>query len=237
MSMELFSLSLPDLVGTFVGFVLTLMVFSYIFGDNLLFRFAMYVFIGVAAGYAAAIVIYNVIWPQLFLPILNGRWQIAILPLVLSILLAAKIFPRYTEVGSPVMAFLVGTGAAIAVGGAVMGTLFPQASASMNVFDLQNLRQNSGGNWLQFITQIGQGTIMLLGTLSTLAYFHFGAKPTEAGAPPKRALGIEIAALLGKVFIAVTFGSIFAGVYIAALTAMVERMNFLVQFILAILTP
>ena len=35
--------------------LLTLMVFSYILGDNVLFKLATHIFVGVAVGYAAAI--------------------------------------------------------------------------------------------------------------------------------------------------------------------------------------
>ena len=54
-----FGLGLADVIGAFVGFVLTLLVFSYIFGDNVLFRIAMHIFIGVAAGYVVAISVYK----------------------------------------------------------------------------------------------------------------------------------------------------------------------------------
>ena len=53
--MSLAQLSLPDLAGTILGFFLTLMVFSYVFGDNGLFRAAIYIFVGVASGYAAVV--------------------------------------------------------------------------------------------------------------------------------------------------------------------------------------
>jgi hypothetical protein len=41
-------LTLPDLLGGFVGLLLTLLVFSYLLGDNVLFRITIHIFIGVA---------------------------------------------------------------------------------------------------------------------------------------------------------------------------------------------
>ncbi len=70
--MSIGGLSLADLSGMILGFVLTIMIFSYVFGDNLFFRIAIYLFIGVASGYAAVIAWYNVIWPQLIIPIFFG---------------------------------------------------------------------------------------------------------------------------------------------------------------------
>ena len=45
---------------------------------------------------------------------------------------------------------------------------------------------------------------------------------------------IEILAQIGKVFIAITFGVFFAGVYTAAMSAMIERISSLRNFLLLI---
>src|SRR5574341_2258727 len=85
--MSLAQLSLPDLAGTILGFALTIMVFSYVFGDNGLFRAALYIFIGVASGYAAVVAWYNVLWPQLIIPVAFGSQSerlFAAFPLVLG---------------------------------------------------------------------------------------------------------------------------------------------------------
>jgi energy-converting hydrogenase Eha subunit A len=41
---------------------------------------------------------------------------------------------------------------------------------------------------------------------------------------------IELLAWFGRIFIAIALGVIFAGVYSAALTAFIERINFLITF-------
>ena len=45
-----------DLLSAILGLIFTLMVFSYLLDDNPLFRVAVYIFIGVSAGYAATVV-------------------------------------------------------------------------------------------------------------------------------------------------------------------------------------
>ena len=77
--------------------------------------------------------------------------------------------------------------------------------------------------------------VTLLGTLATLAYFHFGARLRNPGQTPIRAAWIEEIAGVGKLFIAITLGAIFAGVYAAAMAALVERMDAMVQFIQVLL--
>jgi len=63
-----------ELMWTITGLILTLMIFSYLFGDNLLFRIATYIFVGVASGYVVTMVVYQVILPRLIWPLLKGDW-------------------------------------------------------------------------------------------------------------------------------------------------------------------
>jgi hypothetical protein len=219
----------PDLIAGALGFVFTLLIFSYVLGDNPLFRIATYIFIGVTAGYIAAVAFWQVLWPDLFYPLFytstpqNARLSV---PLVLIGLMLMKVSPRTTHFGAPAMAFMVGVGAAVALGGAVIGTLVPQAFATVNAFDL-GASANAFGS-------LFNGSLILIGTVSTLVYFHFGARAADDGLV-HRPLVIEWIAAVGRVFIAITLGALFAGVYIAALTALVERLfavwDFIASFI------
>lgn len=219
-----------DLITASVSFLFTLMVLSYLVGDNPFFRLAIHIFIGVSAGYAAAVAWHQVLSPKLIQPLLlrstysaGGRLEsiLVIVPLLLGALLLMKLSPRTARLGNPAMAFMVGAGAAVAVGGAVLGTLFPQILASINLFDLKTPER------------LFEGSIILIGTLTTLAYFHFGAKATPSG--PQRGRLVDALGGIGQVFIAITFGVLFAGAYAAAMTALIERLNFLWTFIASLL--
>ncbi|HEY5270900.1 MAG TPA: hypothetical protein VII97_11215 [Anaerolineales bacterium] len=215
------STNVVDLITGGISFLLTLMVLSYLIGDNPAFRVAVYIFIGVSAGYAAAVAWHQVLYLRLIVPLLSGS-LLTIIPLVLGLLLLLKLSPRTARLGTPSMAFLVGVGAAVAVGGAVMGTLFPQARASMNALNLSG----AGQYWLEHLSE---GVVMLVGTLTTLVYFHYGAKATESG--PQRGKLVSLLSWVGQVFIAITFGVLFAGVFVAAMTALIERLNFIITFL------
>ena len=71
---------------------------------------------------------------------------------------------------------------------------------------------------------------MLLGTGLTLAAFHFSAGRAADGTP-KRLRLLEGLAWVGRLFIAITLGALFAGVYMASLTAMIERLSSIINFI------
>lgn len=217
-----------DLVEVIFSFLLTLMVLSYLIGDNPLFRFAIYLFVGVSAGYAASVAWQNVLWPKLFQPLLIGSMQqrlLLLVPFGLGLLLFAKLSPRASRLGNPAMAFMVGTGAAVAIGGAVFGTILPQSLASVNFFD-----PSSG---VSLVERLFEGSIFLIGTVSTLLYFQFSGRTKPDGNQRNRY--ISAVAWVGKLFIAVTFGVLFAGAYAAAMTALIERMFSLWTFLFALL--
>lgn len=213
-----------EMLSAFIGLILTLMAFSYLIGDNPLFRLAVYLFIGVASGYAAAVIVEDVLLAKFRSLPLSDPTQllIGLIPFFLAATLLAKLSPRLSWMGNFAMAVLVGVGAATAVGGALIGTLIPQAEASMEALNSSSL------------FGLIEGGVMLTGTILTLAYFQFGAKRAADGSVKRSAI-LEALAWLGRIFIAVTFGVLFAGVYMAALTAMIERLSSMFNFVRSVL--
>lgn len=221
---------LPDnLIWSIIGFLLTVLVFSYLAGDNFLFRIVIYAFIGISAAYVTLIVITQVFWPRLLLPIITGTLReqlIGIAGLILCILLSMKLVPRLARIGNFPMGYLVGVGSAVAIGGALTGTLIPQALALTDVA------------WLKPTTEatafplgiVLNGAAILVGALTTLIYFQYGAKQSRDG-KIRRGFILEFLAWIGKVVVAISFGAVFAGVLSASITAMVERINFMINFL------
>jgi hypothetical protein len=216
-----------DLLSGIFGLIFTLMVFSYLLDDNPLFRVAVYIFIGVSSGYAATVVCYQVLAPKLLAPLRTGdpnQLVFTIIPLFLSISLLAKLTPRISWIGNFAMAVLVGVGAAAALGGAVLGTLIPQVRAAMDAFDFRSAASTSDAFF-----GLLNGIVMLVGTVFTLGYFHFSAERAADGTPRRNRV-FELIAWVGHIFIAITLGVLFAGVYMSALTAMIERLGFIINF-------
>ncbi len=213
-----------DFVTGALAFLLTLMILSYLIGDNPVFRIATYVFIGVSAGYVAAVAFWQVLWPDLVVPLRTGtamqRVELA-LPLVLAGLLLMKAWPALGRLGMPAMGLLVGAAAAAAIGGAVVGTILPQVQATIQPFSLTSLSA---------LDALVNGIVILVGVVATLVYFHFGAKARQDGAI-RRPFVVEAIAAVGGIFVAVTLGVLFAGVYSAALTALIERLHFFGSFL------
>jgi hypothetical protein len=80
---------------------------------------------------------------------------------------------------------------------------------------------------------IVKALVILVGAVFTLAYFHFGARQKPDGSMRRLGL-IEALAWGGRFFIGIALGAVFAGVYAASLTALIERISWLIDFILSL---
>jgi len=98
--------------------------------------------------------------------------------------------------------------------------------ATINLFDL-GATGLSGSKLLGWVVN---ALLILIGTITSLAYFHFGVR-SRGDQTAQRPLWIEILSQIGQVFIAVAFGTLFAGAYAAALAALVERISFVWKFL------
>jgi uncharacterized membrane protein YuzA (DUF378 family) len=216
------------LVWTVVGFLLTVMVLSYLIGDNFFFRLAAYLFVGLTAGYLAVLLINQVLLPHLFQPMSTGAWPDVVwllVPAGLALLLLVGQIPKFKNLAQIPLAFLVGLTAAIAIGGAVFGTLIPQARAVMDGFDPAQLYAIPEQAWLR----VTDAVVMLLGTVSVLSYFHFGGKlkPKKQEDEQNRPAVLESLSKVGQVFLGIALGAVFAGVFSTALLALIDRLAFL----------
>ncbi len=210
----------PDILWTIISLILTLMIFSYIIGDNFLFRIATYIFVGVSSAFVAVLLLQSVIIPKLFLPFLNGNLNsilYAAIPLVLSGLLVFKLFPKTNHLGTIPMAIIVGAGVGVMLTGAILGTLIPQTISTFTF---------TSSGWFT-------GFILLIGTITTLLYFQFTTKKQLQTIEPKQNYLFYLKQV-GSGFIAIALGSIFAGIILSAILALISRFTFIMQFLISI---
>jgi hypothetical protein len=221
------TLSIEVVGGMMLGLFLTVAVLSYLLlDDNLLFRLGAYTLVGVSAGYLMAVMLSSVVINQYLLPLLAGHnLPLLILLLLLGILLSLRLDPRGSSISFVPIAFVVGVGAAVVVGGALTGTFLPQAVAATEPPLLP-----AGANGLLDPWTMLENWFVLAGTLTTLAYFHFSARP-RGGADPVPPPVIAQIAWVGKLFLATTLGALYAGALLSALAILVERIYFVVQTI------
>jgi hypothetical protein len=221
---------LTDVPGLVVGFVLTVLILSYmLFDDNMLFRLGAHLLVGISAGYLLAVMVGTVLIDQYLAFLFRdplGQLPAILLLFILFILMILRLFGRSTRLATLPIAFMVGVGAAVIVGGSLTGTFLPQAAAaaepSLVPFDLQGNIDPAAmlENWA-----------VLIGTLATLAYFHFGARP-QGGAEPAQPPLVRPIAIVGRGVLMITLGVLYAGALLSALAVFVERIVFLIQTVI-----
>lgn len=212
-----------ETVGVLIAAILTVMVLSYIFGDNILFKLAAHLFVGVAIGYAIVVV-----WNQVFAQLGPGNLLQTFPALILCFLLIFKVRPAQSSLantlGNVALAFVLGVGAALAISGALFGTLMPQMSAvagiSLNPNHYQQT-QNSAGlvDWLNNI-------IIVLGTIGTFFYFTFTVRATGPLGGLREGF-VRFWAGMGRLMIIFTLGALFANTVMARVALLISRLEFL----------
>lgn len=225
--------NLVDLAGTIVAVVLTLMVFSYLLGDNLLYRLAEHIFVGVAIGYVVVVAFHAILASKLFVPMVEaiseGDWQKILLlaiPLVLGLLLLLKPLRLTRWLGSISLAYLLGVGAALAISGALLGTLLPQVNATANL-------THYTARWGTALGLIS-GIVVLIGTIGVLLHFQFGAGQEGRLSGIRNAL-VKSWGGVGRWFILIAFSAILATTFVSRLSLLVGRIQFLFDSIRGLL--
>jgi hypothetical protein len=196
-----------DILLVVLGLTLTVAIFSYLLGDNPLYRLAVHLLVGVSAAYAGVIALREVIVPALVTTaeaptaVSSVLWLV---PLFLALLLLVRTLSPLAWVGQSAVAALVGIGAAVALVGAIAGTLLPQA-----------LAPGTNGPLLGLATAI----------LTVLVLFTFNFRPVQQNRRAQN--GIRRAVLgSGKVVLTISFGVLFAGALGTGLTLLTERVSF-----------
>lgn len=204
-----------DQIGLLVGAVLTVLILSYLLGDNFLFRLAVHILIGAGAAYVAVTVIYDVILARVVQPLATRADPMSVIVagfgLLFSVLLLFKLLPRWAWVGNLPVGYLVGVGSAVALGGAVFGTLGPQVLST--AMPPGGLLAGPGSEGVNFVLNV----IVVFGTLAALLSFGFYRA--------RRGSVLSGINSVGRWFVAVALGTTFALVYVASVSLLIDRIQ------------
>lgn len=221
---------MSDGISTVISFVLTLMVFSYVLGDiplvRVLYRIAVYIFVGMTAAFTTIVT-----WEGVLLPYLQDiqnpstSWTalgntadifIFFTALIFALLLLLKPVARLSWLTNSIFAVMIVVGSAVAVIGALTGTLFPLVRTTTTVTSTDGLA-------------LVNLVIVFIGAITSLMYFQYQARQDSDGHIERGAIGKRISSI-GKIFIVTTFGAIYASAILTSLTILTERVSFLLRF-------
>jgi hypothetical protein len=220
---------------TWIGVFLTVAVFSFLYRENRLFRFAEHLVVGVANGYGIAFTVHRVLVPYAWKPLVAAlkataaggiSWSLlapgatatffVLVPVGVGLLYFARFVPRRAWLVRIPMAVYMGYYTGQYVAGYVTGVLFPQLRAT-----IVNRATLAGG--------IGPAISMLLifvGVVSTMTYFFFSREHKGV---------LRFTARLGIVYVMVGFGASFGFTVMARVSLAIGRFYFLFRDWLGIL--
>ncbi|MCP4537547.1 MAG: hypothetical protein GY832_10405 [Chloroflexi bacterium] len=215
------TLELLDIIGLAVGALLTIMILSYLLGDNPLYRLALHIFVGALVGYSFGIILLKVIYELVIDPLLSPQSSIGmfalLLILLMSLLLLFKILPRTAYISNLSVAYLVGVGTAVALGGALLGTLVPQIRATGQTLSAPTL------------VGFGNGLLILAGTIFSLMAFNFTAQEQVGLAGIWGKIVKILGGVVGRGFLIVAFGVAFAGALTTSLSIFIGRIQYIIE--------
>ncbi len=214
-----------SLIGTIIAVVLTVMVYTYLVGDNPIFRVAEHILVGVSVGWAILQVFYNLLLPSINAALEGARNGVTgeiialLIPLGLGLILLLRSLRAFKSLTNLAMALVIGTVAALSLAGALSGTLLPQVGASF--------------------LPLGEGDIigrvvLLIGTIVSLWYFQFTVFKSpqlegEAKAGGALAMVSDRVRIFGRWSIMLAFGAVFASVFLTYFAALIDRVLFLIN--------
>jgi hypothetical protein len=219
-------------LGTWVAAAFSLFALSFLYGDNPFYRFTEHVFVGVAAAYWMVMGFWKTIVPKLLavvapeIPVrlfhmdfplqvdLERRLFYAV-PLLLGILLLARLHPDGRHFGAWTLAFVAGTTAGLRLVGYLDAGFMAQIANS--IVPLVAHADGDGGSIDVAATL--NAILLVGGVVCCLVYFHFS----------RQGRVLEGTARLGLWILMVTFGASFGFTVMGRIALLVGRMEFLLH--------
>ncbi|NLV73919.1 MAG: hypothetical protein GXY52_04440 [Chloroflexi bacterium] len=211
-----------------IGLVLTVAIGSRLLGRNVVFRVALSLLLGTAAGYGLAMLLRGALVPRIQLIIQQPRqyWHLGVFMLLGLGLVVQSLWPKAAVDELP-LGILAGVVSAVLLAGALAGSGIPQ----LRVLVGQTLPGITTSAWPDIL----RAGLMVIGTLAVLAAFH------RSGSSPSASLGwlakswSWLGRTLGRGLLLFSGGALYAGLLMALYRILVSRVDYLQQTVTSIL--
>lgn len=205
-------MDLATFLWTTLAVILTIAVFSFLYKENPLYRFAEHLVVGVSAGYFAILLFHTSLFPNLFQKLIDGNYWYLI-PGALGILMWSRFLPKYAYLSRLPLAVTVGIGAGIAIPLELTTRVMRQLFAVTDPISWTNF-------WGTRFLDPGAGiwdVMVFLGTIAGLVYFFFSL-------PHKGVFGGV--AKFGIWVLMLGFGASFGFTVMARISLLINRMQY-----------
>ncbi len=194
-----------------VAAFLTLAIYSFLYKDNPVYRFAEHIFMGVSVGYGLVLFWYNSVIPRLWEPLVKGTEPtrfFLLIPILIGALTFSLFVPRYSWLVKYTLAFVVGASAGLSIPLSFETNIFEQVRSTI-------LTRQMLSGW-----GMVSNLIMFIGVIVTLAYFYFSMEHKGV---------IGKTARIGRIYIMIAFGASFGYTVMARVSLLIGRMQFLLH--------
>jgi hypothetical protein len=218
-------------LGVIIAAGLTLIMYSFLYRDNPLFKVAENLFVGVALGYGAIITWRESLRPEIVDPLFVDpphfhaflmEFARRIVPILLGALLLMRLSRRLSWLSRYPITLMVGWGAGIGIPITVHTYILQQLQASVAPLTAAATAAPVGqapGFWGVTLPVLGS-IVILAGTVSVLFYFFFSVEHTGAGGTVSR---------LGIWFLMISFGASFGYTVMGRVSLLIGRVEFLLK--------
>jgi hypothetical protein len=203
----------PSVVwGYWVAAILTIAIYSFLYKDNPLYKFAESLFVGIGAAYWLALLYHETLVPKLIQPLFApGEGQptqwLRVFPGVLAVFMLLRFYPKLSWLSRWALGFIVGMYSAVNITGFAQGDFVAQIHATM-------MTPLGSGGPLAIVLNVSA----LVGIFAVLLYFFFSKEHTSA---------LGGIAKLGVWFLMVAFGASFGYTVMGRVSLLIGRMQFL----------
>ena len=218
----------PEL-SVWLGALLTLCIFSFLYKDNPFYRFAEHLFVGVSAGYYIILNFWTVIVPNLWEPLMKtmanaggeagvgslflprlGDYRIFLaVPGILGLLLFTRLFGKIGWLSRWALAGIIGVYAGIRTTGAAQADFIAQVEGSLKPI------------WIS--GDLGASVnamIFSVGIITSLLFFFYSREHKG---------GLGVASKLGIFFLMVSFGAGYGYTVMSRISLLIGRFQFLLE--------
>ena len=193
-----------------IGAILSLAIFSFLYKENPFYRIAEHIFIGVANGYLVTFYWHNILVPVLFRPLFAGR-LILILSFTIGILYFTRFIPKVSWLVRIPIGIYIGYYTGAYIPAVIQASIIKQIQGT--TLSAANFASWHAGPW-----GILWSIIVLVGVLCTLSYFYFSKEH-------KGILGVT--SRIGIVFVMIGFGAAFGYTVMARVSLLIGKFQFL----------
>jgi hypothetical protein len=207
-------------IGIWIAALLTLAIYSFLYKDNPVYRFAESLLVGISVGFLLVVTIDTTLIPKAVNPLATSfkalfsggpflDFFLILIPVILGLFMFARFVPGMAWLSRIALALYIGFGAGAAIPANMQSLILKQIEATIRPF-------LSIGGWANGVNLI----IIILGLIATIAYFFFSKAHTG---------NFGRVAKLGTYFLMIFFGATFGYTVMARISLLIGRVTFLLR--------